>query len=216
LVSSGEYDHETSGLAQPLKEREFLKSMQSKIVTSFLMAGVLFTRAAVLHAEQTNTPAATAPGANPAPPGQGGNAAQPPRMRPLPGAPMGGPMSVLTEEQLASYKKNITDKQAEMMELNSRRQAARQEISHLVLSPKLDENLIRQKIMDEAKIEADLAIMQAKAFAEIQPPLSDEQLEKLKETQAPRMPMIRPGQTPPAAPSTTATNRDQSGAPGKQ
>ena len=186
--------------------------MQSKVLTSLLAAGVLFAGSVVLHADQTNTPAATAPGANSAPPQQGAR----PRMRPLPGAPGGGPQSVLTEDQLASYQKNITDKRADMMELNAKRQTARQEISQLIFSPKVEESQLRQKIMDEAKIEADIAVIQAKAFAEIQPPVTDEEIEKLKESMMPRQPMIRPPQPPPAAPSTTATNHEPSGAPGKQ
>jgi Spy/CpxP family protein refolding chaperone len=138
-------------------------------------------------------------------------------MRPLPGAPSGGPTAVLTAEQQASYQKNMADKRAEMMELSSKRQAARMEINQIVLSPKFDENLIRQKIMDEAKIEADLAILQARAFADIQPPLTDEQMEKLKQSQAPRQPMMmRPTQTPPTAPTPPGTNHDASGLPPKQ
>lgn len=173
--------------------------MHSKILTSFLVAGVLLTGSVVLHADPTNTPA---PGANAAPP----KPAAQPRMRPLPGAPAAGSQNPLTEEQLASYKKNIADKSAQMADLNSKRMAARQEIGQLIYSPKLDESLLRQKVMDEAKIEADIAVLQAKAFSEIQPPVTAEQFEKLKESMAPRQPMIRPIQPPPAAPSTTTTN----------
>jgi hypothetical protein len=183
--------------------------MQSKILTSFLMAGVLITGGLASRAEQTNAPAATPPGANSAPPQQ----TLQPRMRPLPGASMGGPMAVLTEEQRASYQKNIPS--SEMMELYSKRQAARLEIGQMMYAPKVDENLIRQRIMEEAKIEADIAILQAKAFAEVQPPLTDEQIDKVKQMLAPRQPMIRPT-PPPTTPSTTVTNQGQSGLPGKQ
>jgi Spy/CpxP family protein refolding chaperone len=166
------------------------------------MAGILLTANTALRAQDTNAPAANPP-ANPT---------FQRSMRPLPGpgAPMGGPFSVLTEEQRTSYQKNMADKRAEMMELSTKRQAARQEITQVVLSPKLDENLIRQKFMDEAKIEADIAILQAKAFADIQPALTDEQIEKLKQPPAPMQ--MRPMQTPPPP---TGTNHDANGLPPK-
>lgn len=124
-------------------------------------------------------------------------------------------MGVLSEEQRASYQKNVTDKRSEMMELNSKLQASRQELNDLMFPLKVDEAQIRQKMMDEAKIEADIMILRAQAFADIQPPLTPEQLEKFKQAATPR-PMIRPTQPPPTAPSTTATNPAAGAAQGKQ
>lgn len=181
--------------------------MQSKILTSCLMAGVLMVGGFALRAADTNTPAPTPPGATSAP-----QQGPPPRVRPLPGGAAGGPMAVLTEEQRASYQKNITDKRSEMMELTSKLQASRQEINQLMFSLKVDESQIRQKMMEEANIEADMMILRAKAFANIQPPMTAEQFEKFKEAQAPR-PMIRP--MPPTAPSSAGTN-SAPGGPGKQ
>ncbi len=177
------------------------------------MAGVLIAGSLALRADDTNAPAATAPGANGAPPQQGANGTAP-RMRPLPGPNAGGPMAVLSEEQRASYQKNLTDKRAEMMELTSKLQPLRQELNESMFSLKVDESGIRQKVMDEAKIEADIMILRAKAFADIQPPLTEEQMEKFKQAQTPR-PMMRP--TPPTAPAPGATSQPQGGpAPGKQ
>src|SRR5262249_54867961 len=117
---------------------------------------------------------------------------------------------VLSEEQRASFQKNIADKRAEMLEINSKLQASRQELNELMFSLKMDENLIRQKMMNEAKLEADMMILRTKAFADIQPPLTEEEFKKFKQAQQPR-PMMRPPQ-PQLSPVVT----NQGGMPGKQ
>lgn len=181
--------------------------MQSKILTSCLMAGVLITGGLASRAADTNAPAATPPAANSAP-----QQGAPPRVRPLPGRSMSGPESVLTEEQRTSYQKNMMDKRAEIGELTAKLQPLQQELRELMFSQKVDENQIREKVMEEAKIEADLTVLRAKAFAEIQPPMTSEQFEKFKEAMSPR-PMMRP--MPPTAPSSSSTNHPQSGGPGR-
>ena len=151
--------------------------MQSKILMSCLTAGVLIAGGLALRAADTNAPAATPPGASAAPPQQ----AAPPRVRPLPGR-RPDPTDALTEEQRASYSKNIADKRAEMMEV--------------------------------AKLQADIAILRAKAFAEVQPPVTDEQMEKIKEMLTPAT--IRPIQPPAAAPPSATTNQSGAGVQPKQ
>lgn len=181
--------------------------MQSKILTSCLMAGVLITGGLASRAANTNAPATPPPGATGAPL-QGTNGA-PPRVRPLPGT-VAGPMAILTEEQRASYQKNMADARTASMELSSKLQASQREITELMYSLKVDENQIRQKMMEEAKIQADIVILRAKAFANIEPPLTEEQFAKFKEATAPRS-MMRP--TPPAASPTTTNHSDVGGQP---
>jgi Spy/CpxP family protein refolding chaperone len=183
--------------------------MKSKILMSCMTASVLIAGSVASHAADTNAPAATPPGATSQ---QGANPA-PPHVRPLPGATAGGPMSVLSEEQRASYQKNITDKRAEMLELNSKLQASRQELNEIMYSLKVDEGLIRQKMMNEAKIEADIMVLRARAFADIQPPMTGEQFEKFKEAQQQPRPMMRA--TPPVS-VTPSPGTNQGGAGGAQ
>src|SRR6185437_7365973 len=108
-------------------------------------------------------------------------------------------------------QKNLADKRSEMMELSAKLQPLRQEINAMVFSMKVDDNQIRQKVIEEANVEADIMILRAKAFANIQPPLTEEEFEKFKQAEAPR-PMMRPM---PAMPPTPAATNNAQGGPGK-
>lgn len=102
-------------------------------------------------------------------------------------------MSVLTEAQRNSYQENMKATRDKLMELRMQVNAMQREIFETTLTNKWDENLIREKAMAQARIEAEMTVLNAKAFAEIQPPLTAEQIEKLK---SPPAPMIRPMPAP--------------------
>lgn len=178
------------------------------------MAGLLMTGSLASRADETNAPAPTPPGANAAPNPQGNTTLQP-RMRPLPPPGGGGPMGVLSEEQRASYQKNMADTRAEQMEINAKLQATQREITEMMYSLKVDENQIRQKMMEEANIQADIVILRAKAFANIQPPLTEEEFAKFKEAMTAPRPMMRP-MPPQTPPPPAATNHTDMGVQPKQ
>lgn len=116
-------------------------------------------------------------------------------------------MSVLTEAQRNSYMENMKANRDKQMELRMQVNALQKDIFETTLTNKWDENLIREKAMAQAKIEAEMTVLNAKAFSEIQPPLTAEQIDKLK---GPPAPMVRP--MPPRPPSA-ATNNPATGSP---
>lgn len=183
--------------------------MRSKILTSCLVIGVLFVTGSTLRAQGTNAPALTSPKpgtSSPAP------TAIQPRMRAMPPGG-GGPLSAFTEQQRASFEHNMNEQREALMKLNSKLQAARQEIGDAMFSTKVDEKLIRQKVMDAAKIEADMAVVRAQAFADIQPPITPDELEKFKHFQS--SPMVRP-MPPRPTPTPGSTNHAANILPPKQ
>jgi len=48
------------------------------------------------------------------------------------------------------------------------------------LTQKFDEAAVRDKAMEAAKLDAEMTVLRVKAFSEMRPPLSAEQMEKLK------------------------------------
>ena len=58
--------------------------------------------------------------------------------------------------------------------------AARQELQEAIHAEKIDEQVIRDKAADVGKIEGNLAVIRAKAFAKIRPSLTPEQLARMK------------------------------------
>jgi hypothetical protein len=179
--------------------------LQTLTLTSCLTISVWFAAGGALRAQNTNAPVAPPAPVNAAPSMQ-------PRMRPLPpGASAAGPFAALSEEQRDSYQKILADQRDQLMELNSKLQAANQQISDAVLQTNVNEKIIREKVLAAAQIQAEMVILRAKALSQVQPPISAEQLEKMKNPR-PMMPMQRP-MAPVAPPST---NHDQNGLPPKQ
>ena len=176
--------------------------MRMKIVVSGLVAGCLLATSSQLWAQDTNTTSTNMPPRLRAPGGPGGAGARP-----------GGLMGILSEEQMASLQKARAAQTEKLRELQPKMQAAQKEVFEASLSPKFDEVLVHQKAEAAAQIYADILVAQAKAFSEIQPPLSPEQIEQLKNMQSPAAnprvlrPQPRPG---------GATNSDQNGLPPKQ
>jgi Spy/CpxP family protein refolding chaperone len=87
---------------------------------------------------------------------------------------------VLTDEQRASLRREFESQREPMRELEEQMRAARREFMEAGLAEKPDEKRIRKKAKAVAKIEGELAVLRAKALANIQPPLSAEQREKLR------------------------------------
>lgn len=176
--------------------------------TSFavgITAGLLVAAATTLPAQSTNT--SPVPIIRPTSPG---NAA---------GYAVGGPVGVLDEQQRLSYQNNMKEIRPKIMELESKLRAARQDLLDTSVTTKFDENVIREKAFAAAKIEAEMTVLRVKAFSEVQPPLTADQVQKIKASQqpAPTRPMIRPDvERPLVHPTPSGTNHDANGLPPKQ
>jgi len=100
-----------------------------------------------------------------------------PRFQPGPGVAL--MERVLTEEQRESMRAIMVSQREEMRGIQEKMRAARKELLQASLADKFDEDLIRTKALAVAKLEAELTVLRAKAMSQVQPPLSDEQIEKI-------------------------------------
>ncbi len=112
------------------------------------------------------------------PPAQ--NAASEPRPAAAALAPTLGPIAnVLTDEQRASFRKNMAAQRERMRNLQTQLREARRDLLAASVSGTFDEQNIRPKAMAVARMEAQLAVQRARAVSQIQPPLTAEQKEKI-------------------------------------
>jgi len=102
---------------------------------------------------------------------------------------------ILTEEQGSSLRENIEASREAMGELGQKILERRRGMMGLILAQPADKKAIRAAFKELAKMESEIAIMRADMIAAIKPPLSEEQMEKLK--QPLRRPQGRPQQTRP-------------------
>lgn len=126
----------------------------------------------------------------------------------------------LDEQQRNTLREAMAKDQDAVQQLNEKLQAAQRELMKEVLAQKQDEKKIREKADAVAKIQADIMVLRAKAFASINPSLTPEQREQMIENrfsfgmlQGGMMgaPGMRPGQGGPGAGPGAAP-----GAPGGQ
>jgi Spy/CpxP family protein refolding chaperone len=116
---------------------------------------------------------------------------------------------VLNQEQRESMRDVLASQRAATRGILEKMRVARRELLKASLAESFDEDAVQAKAMAVAKLEADLAVLRAKALSQIQPPLSDEQIEKvLNPPPTDRMPPgmnrprpgARPGNLPPHGP----------------
>lgn len=67
-----------------------------------------------------------------------------------------------------------------MRELEQKIRAARKDLMRASLAANFDEDAIRQKALEAGRLEAEMAVLRAKAFSKLKPPLSAEQIEQIK------------------------------------
>lgn len=103
--------------------------------------------------------------------------------------------SVLTDEQGESLRAKAEKSREAMTELGKKILEKRRGMIGLLLAQPVDKKGIRAAFKELAKMESEIAIMRADMIAAIKPPLSEEQMEKLK--QPPRRPQGRPQQARP-------------------
>src|SRR6185437_3644650 len=173
------------------------------LFTHCLSAGILLTAQSALFAAPTNAPSGIRPGSRPAP-----TVRQPPPG----GMTVGGLFGVMTPQQRASYQAAMKAMRPKFVELETQIRAAHWDLLNTSLSAKFDENVIRQKAMVSARLEAELTVLRVKAYSQVQPPLSPEQIERVKSEEP------GPGRSPERFqhPPGTATNHDPNGLPPKK
>src|SRR5436190_10227178 len=101
----------------------------------------------------------------------------------------GGPgiervFSVLTDEQRTSLREAMEGEREKVRDLEEKLRDARRALFDAALAQKFDESAIREKAEASAKLEAEITVIRAKAFAKLKPPLSAEQLQKVREAPA--------------------------------
>jgi Spy/CpxP family protein refolding chaperone len=132
---------------------------------------------------------------------------------------LGGPVGVLNDQQRASYEASMDRQRGLMVELQAKLRVAREDFVATSVDQKFDETVMRQKAMAAYGIEAEIAVLRAKALSEVQPPLTAEQIEKIKTGQPGPMRQLRQRQqlekAAPQAPSAI-TNQDVNGLPPKK
>jgi Spy/CpxP family protein refolding chaperone len=89
-------------------------------------------------------------------------------------------MAVLTDEQRRSLREAMEAQREKMRPLEEKLQAARREVFELGLAKNFDEETVRNKAMAAAKLDAELTVLRTKALSEMRPPLSIEQLARLR------------------------------------
>jgi Spy/CpxP family protein refolding chaperone len=91
-----------------------------------------------------------------------------------------GAYRVLTEEQRVSFREALEAQHDQTRALEEKLRTARKEVVAAGLTEKFDEDAVRQKALEAGKLEAELAVLRAKTLSKIKPPLSAEQIERLK------------------------------------
>ncbi|MBI3853422.1 MAG: Spy/CpxP family protein refolding chaperone [Verrucomicrobia bacterium] len=114
--------------------------------------------------------------AQPPPDGPAG----PDRPRRPEGPRRGIPDPSLSEEQRTAIREAMEASRKDAAPLEEKMRAARKDLQEAIHAEKIDEQVIRAKAADVGKLEGDLAVIRAKAFAKIRPSLSREQIARMK------------------------------------
>ncbi len=118
-------------------------------------------------------------GFRPGQPGQGG---------PLgPGANFQNPMADLTEDQRETVREVLNSIFQDNREMMESMMTARRELSEAFSAPKLDEKALRDKAAAVAKLDADVLVARAKAFARVREKLGPDVAERIKSVFLPGM-----------------------------
>ena len=135
------------------------------------------------------------------------------------GFALGGPVGVLTDQQRVSYEAAMARLRPQIMQLQAQLRLAREEFVAASVDQKFDQNALLQKALAAYRPEAEMAVLRAKALSEVQPPLTAEQIEKIKTGQSgPMRPLRQRQQLENSAPHNSAvnTNTDINGLPPKK
>lgn len=103
----------------------------------------------------------------------------PPGFRGGPGQALPLMERVLTEEQRDSLRQAMESQREKMRGLQENIRAARQAMMKAALADEFKEDVVKAKALEVAKLEAEVGVMRLRALSEVQPALTEEQLEKI-------------------------------------
>jgi Spy/CpxP family protein refolding chaperone len=188
--------------------------MKSKTLLQWLLASLVVSGATELklNSQETTPPPQRIPG-RPALP-QGGQG--------FFMAGLGPVGNILTDEQRASFRQAMEAQREKLRDVETKLRAARRQLLEAGLDGTFDEAAVRKQALAVASLEAEMAVIRAKAISQLQPPLSPEQIEKVKNGLAtapirtgPRADELRPPNAGRRR-DLTSTNRDENDLPPKQ
>ena len=90
---------------------------------------------------------------------------------------------VLTDEQRQSLRAALEPQRDKLPPLEEKVRASRRALLDAAVGGKFDENLVRQSAEASAGAEAELTVIYVRALSQMQPPLSAQQLQQLKNFQ---------------------------------
>lgn len=93
---------------------------------------------------------------------------------------------VLTEDQRDSLRQTMEAQREKMHDLQEKIRDARKALMKAALAEEFKDDVVKAKALEVAKLEAEVSVLRLKAFAEVHPALSPEQLEKILNPPQPR------------------------------
>jgi Spy/CpxP family protein refolding chaperone len=115
---------------------------------------------------------------------------------------------LLTEDQRDSMRQTMEAQREKMRGIQEKIRAARKALMTAALAEDFKEETVQAKALEVAKLESELTVVRLKALAEVQPALSQEQLDKLVNFQP--QPGLAPGGND-QRPSNRRMNRPMNG-----
>lgn len=100
--------------------------------------------------------------------------------RRIEGSPEGRIFEGLSPDQRQSLREAFRKAQEKSRDLGSKMREARARLQDAIWAERMDESAIRDRAREVARIEAELAVVRARAFASIRPKLSPDQVERLR------------------------------------
>ena len=180
--------------------------MKSIKIVCFAASLAVSTAALSLSAQGTNAPV-NRPDARPQ--------AQRNPARPFEG--LGPIANVLTEEQRGSMEQALQAQRPQLRELEMKIRDARRQLFETGLTSKFDEAAVRKQAAVLAGYETEMAVLRVKALSQIQPPLSPDQTERIKNAPSPgAAPGARPTDRPARPRILQDIPRDENDLPPKQ
>lgn len=96
-------------------------------------------------------------------------------------------LNVLTDDQRASMREAMAADREKIRDLEQKIRESRKQLFELGLREKFDEAAVREKANEAGKFDAEMTVLRVKAISKIRPPLTAEQIEKIKSSSGPEM-----------------------------
>lgn len=86
---------------------------------------------------------------------------------------------VLTEDQRDSLRQTMEAQREKLRGIQEKIRDARKALMKVALAEEFKDDVVRARALEVAKLEAEASVLRLKALSEVQPALSEEQLEKI-------------------------------------